>query len=487
MLIPQSSLSDIIADFSTKMNFLVAEIICEFNKITNNLEMSQGIHGIEFLWSQALHKCGEIMRELIHTMMGQLDEKKLIRTCKNEFLLQGIRLENAGKPARTILTTRGEITYKRTMLVPANEESRARLKELHNCSSVFPLDKVLGIHKLPFKMSPKMMLLCVFCGQNQPSYKAAAEILADLGNIQVSSETIRKVVNEVGGKLFEEDCAKSGETYENCSIDFNPPDENAILYAEVDGAALNTRTKDDNGSTWRENKLGVCFKSDDIKQYVHPRTGNLEHRIEARQYVSYLGKAGEFRKHLFDMLIENGYGQGRQLVLLSDGAAWIANMAQEDYPDCQHILDIYHLKENIFSYAREVFQNDESKYRPWAENICQMVREGRIDEVIAILATLPAIQNRNCVNLPHYLASHRNHINYPEYLAKGYFIGSGAIESGNKIVLQKRLKLAGMRWNVPTAQCMLTIRARVESGLWNEVVDLTMRHYALQITECAAA
>ena len=104
------------------------------------------------------------------------------------------------------------------MLVPANEESRAKLKELHNCSSVFPLDKVLGIHKLPFKMSPKMMLLCVFCGQNQPSYKAAAEILADLGNIQVSSETIRKVVNEVGGKLFEEDCAQSGETYENCSL-----------------------------------------------------------------------------------------------------------------------------------------------------------------------------------------------------------------------------------------------------------------------------
>ncbi len=187
------------------------------------------------------------------------------------------------------------------------------------------------------------------------------------------------------------------------------------------------------------------------------------------------------------MLVENGYGQGRQLVLLSDGAAWIANMAQEDYPDCQHILDIYHLEENIFSYAREIFQNDESKYHPWAENICQMVREGRIDEVFAILATLPAIQNRNCVNLPHYLASHRNHINYPEYLAKGYFIGSGAIESGNKIVLQKRLKLAGMRWNVPTAQCMLTIRARVESGLWDEVVDLTMRHYALQITECTAA
>ena len=183
MFIPQSSLSDIVADFSTKINSLVAEITCEFKEIVHNLEKSQGIHGIELLWSQALHKCGEIVRELLHTMMGQIDERNLIRTYKNEFLLQGIRLENAGKPARTLLTTRGEITYKRTMMVPADEESRARLKELHNCSSVFPLDKVLGIHKLPFKMSPKMMLLCVFYGQNQPSYKAAAEILADLGNI----------------------------------------------------------------------------------------------------------------------------------------------------------------------------------------------------------------------------------------------------------------------------------------------------------------
>ena len=105
MLVPQSSLSDITADFSTKMNFLVAEIICEFREITNNLEMFQGIHGIELLWSQALHKCGEIVRELLHTMMGQIDERNLIRTYKNEFLLQGIRLENAGKPAKLPVPT----------------------------------------------------------------------------------------------------------------------------------------------------------------------------------------------------------------------------------------------------------------------------------------------------------------------------------------------------------------------------------------------
>ena len=36
----------------------------------------------------------------------------------------------------------------------------------------------------------------------------------------------------------------------------------------------------------------------------------------------------------------------------------------------------------------------------------------------------------NCVNLHHYITMHRDHINYPEYKEKGYFCGSGAIESG---------------------------------------------------------
>ncbi|MDR1622158.1 MAG: ISKra4 family transposase, partial [Synergistaceae bacterium] len=67
-------------------------------------------------------------------------------------------------------------------------------------------------------------------------------------------------------------------------------------------------------------------------------------------------------------------------------------------------------------------------------------------------------------------------IDYPAYIAKGYFIGSGAIESGNKLVLQQRLKQPGMRWNVETAQSLLTLRAKAESDLWekNVLVPFTL-------------
>lgn len=74
----------------------------------------------------------------------------------------------------------------------------------------------------------------------------------------------------------------------------------------------------------------------------------------------------------------------------------------------------------------------------------------------------------------------QNHINYPDYESKGYFIGSGAIESGNKVVLQKRLKQAGMRWEPETAQYLLTLRTKQESGLWEkDVVRLLYNHSAI--------
>jgi len=74
------------------------------------------------------------------------------------------------------------------------------------------------------------------------------------------------------------------------------------------------------------------------------------------------------------------------------------------------------------------------------------------------------------VDLYKYIYNNQNNIDYPAYKAKGYFIGSGAIESGNKVVLQSRLKQAGMRWDPTTAQYMLSLKAKEKSGLWYSYV-----------------
>lgn len=58
------------------------------------------------------------------------------------------------------------------------------------------------------------------------------------------------------------------------------------------------------------------------------------------------------------------------------------------------------------------------------------------------------------------------------YRERGYFVGSGIIESGHKIVLQVRLDGAGMRWNVPTARYVLALREKIKSEKWESDVVL---------------
>jgi len=332
-------------------------------------------------------------------------------------------------------------------------------------------------------MSVKAMLEVAFWAQNQCSYKRAEEILKRNG-MMVNDTTAREVTNYVGGYVFKRDCKQAEDTmekYSKCEIPFTR-ERDGVLYIETDGAALNTRQKDENGSTWRENKLGEVFSSDDIRWWTDKNV-KTQHTLVRKEYVSYIGSVGEFKKHLLACAIRNGYGSYKETVLVSDGATWIRNMKEEYFPDAQQILDFYHLCENVNSYAKYVFNMDETRYRPWAEQVCAALKAGKYRDVLRELGK-PGDNRKTFVspvNLYGYIENNSDNIDYPAYIGKGYFIGSGAIESGNKIVLQQRLKQAGMRWNVSSAQPLLTLKAKCESNLWEKdvVVPFTNEHIGM--------
>lgn len=76
----------------------------------------------------------------------------------------------------------------------------------------------------------------------------------------------------------------------------------------------------------------------------------------------------------------------------------------------------------------------------------QLLKEGG-RSVIRSLRTMPnkdpdAVKRKEQVI--KYFESNAYRMNYPEYDRKGYYIGSGAIESAHRTVIQKRLKLAGL-------------------------------------------
>ena len=51
-----------------------------------------------------------------------------------------------------------------------------------------------------------------------------------------------------------------------------------------------------------------------------------------------------------------------------------------------------------------------------------------------------------------YFDSHKNRMDYKSYLNAGLVIGSGVIESSNKLVVTKRLKQGGMHWSISGAE-----------------------------------
>ena len=56
-----------------------------------------------------------------------------------------------------------------------------------------------------------------------------------------------------------------------------------------------------------------------------------------------------------------------------------------------------------------------------------------------------------------YLQKREAHMQYPTYQAAGWPIGSGSVESANKLVVEARLKGAGMRWGRHNVNSMLVL------------------------------
>jgi hypothetical protein len=332
-------------------------------------------------------------------------------------------------------------------------------------------------------MTPLAMLKIAFWAQNQSSYQRAEDTINEVMHLRVNDDTIRLVSNFVGSVVYGNDCKKADETFatlNNGKLLF-PKNREGILYIQTDGAALNTRLKDESGSTWRENKLGEVFSSKDI-YYWTDKKGKRQHQIRKKEYVSYIGSVSKFKKHLFSCAIRGGYGYYKETVVLSDGATWIRNMVEELFPDTQQILDFFHMCENVNSYAKWLFKMDESKYKPWAKDICESLKKSRYEQVLKELGKFNKKLSNCPVNLHGYISNNIKNIDYAAYEQKGYFIGSGAIESGNKIVLQDRLKRAGMRWNTTTAQAMLTLKAKAESNLWVTDVEKPFLAYCLSLS-----
>ena len=87
-------------------------------------------------------------------------------------------------------------------------------------------------------------------------------------------------------------------------------------------------------------------------------------------------------------------------------------------------------------------------------------------ELRLLVESLP--KSADLTEHPTYLEKREALMQYPAFQAAGWPIGDGTVESGNKLVVEARLKGSGMHWARPHVNPMLTLRNVACNDRWDE-------------------
>ena len=166
-----------------------------------------------------------------------------------------------------------------------------------------------------------------------------------------------------------------------------------------------------------------------------------------------------------------GFVLAKRKVVVADGAKWIWNVVAELFPGAVEIVDVWHAKERLWEVARAVYGSGTDLCRRWAEQICEALWEGRVDDVLAELRSHAPTHEvaEKCVG---HVEGNRHRMNYPRFRAMGLLVGSGMVESACGTLVGERLKRNGMRWSVAGANDIMALRCCIR----NKRYDHFWRH-----------
>lgn len=284
-------------------------------------------------------------------------------------------------------------------------------------------------------------------GQGQV-YDESSQLLTRLCGVNLSGKQIENLCHYYGEKL-EQSPDKEPITTEK---------DSDLHYVMVDGSYIMSRE-----DSWTETKVGRVFKEDDNFALSEKRT-----IINKSEYVAHIGSHINFCKKLTPVL-----DQLSNMVFIADGAIWFWNWVSIFYAHGVQILDFFHAYEKICQWGTIVFK-DKSVCCEWCEYCRNLLLDNQINEVIIQIQGIHCqgdIQEKKDALLI-YLNNNRQRMQYKTYLDKGYLIGSGAIESAQRSVIQHRMKRSGQRWTLKGGQQLLNIRTARMSNKWNKVVGL---------------
>jgi len=241
-----------------------------------------------------------------------------------------------------------------------------------------------------------------------------------------------------------------------------PVREQDRLYLEVAGQLCPTREPkegpDEQGD--REAKAVLAFSGHDGAEVSQERHEILHKMLQAQITDS----------EAFRSIFTEGYRQARgesaaAVIVLADGARWLWNRVDDLLPHAVQILDFSQAKAYLWDAAKMIYGEGSAFVPPWVKERETLLLDDKVQQVIAHLQAFLDLRPALAPIL-HYFVQNQNRMRYGSYRQKGYFIGSGAIESAGQQLAAGRINGPGRRWNMTEVNALLKLRCVFLEQSW---------------------
>lgn len=245
-----------------------------------------------------------------------------------------------------------------------------------------------------------------------------------------------------------------------------------------------------------------------------PKEEKGERVIHTRElsYFSRMSDVSKFEKQALVEIMERGVEKAGRVCAVTDGAEWIQGFVDLHRADAVRILDMAHAKERISDVADAIAeqglildllskqeqpllkekQEAEKKrvHIAWVEGLAKELKTGDPDVVLEEMQRLRAALEQRAISSGvatisksiNYLQERRPMIEYARFQALGYPIGSGCVESANKLVVEARMKGAGMRSFPEHVDPLLALRNVACNDRWTSSWK-QIRHYQFSLVQ----
>ena len=373
---------------------------------------------------------------------------------------RGHQADLAGCRARTVDTVLGPVTIRRAWY---------HCGQCHH--GLAPRDDQLGIAGQG--MSPGLRKMTARAAASVP-FSAAARLVSELAGICVTGKRAGRRAEADGQAAAAVIEAQAAAIAVGQVIVLPPVPAPDMLYVAIDGTGVpvvaaeteGREGKDGDGTAHtREVKMAVAFT-----QTSTGAEGRPVRDPASSSYVATFASAPEFGTLMAAEARRRGAGCIRQMVILGDGAAWIWNLAGQHFPEATQIVDLYHAREHLHDLAKllEFMLSDHKE--DWLHARLAELDDGNIGAICAAARVFPLAGKKasDLATALGYFEHNAHRMQYAGFKKLGMFVGSGAVEAGCKAIVGQRCKLSGMRWTLPGAYGILTLRCMDASGRWEQ-------------------